>query len=68
MPEGIFNIIKELKGKLRESDSEVVRRHSYRLFKRARIFGKRRENMSRNSKDLLREIADEVDMLDIMFS
>ena len=25
LPEGIFNIVKELKGKLGESDSEVVR-------------------------------------------
>jgi len=25
LPEGIFNLIKELKGKLGESDSEVVR-------------------------------------------
>jgi len=70
LPEGIFRLIKELKGKMGESDSETIRNIVIAYLSEQGYLAKKESiDMSRTSrKNLTKEIAFELDTLDTMLS
>jgi hypothetical protein len=69
LPEGIFNIVKELKGKLGESNSEVVRDIVIAYLNEQGYLAKGKTIVSKQSKrDKTRDLAEELDVFDTMLS
>jgi len=68
-PEGIFIILKELKGKLGESDSEIVRSIVIAYLSEQGYMTKGKNNNAKKTKrDKTKELAEELDVFDTMLT